>query len=114
MQDFVLIFKGTNYAELGLSPEEMQQKLGKWWAWQGKMQEKGILKGGHALQNNVRLVQGPERTVTDHASAALKEVIGGYYVVSAKDMEEATAIAQDYPDFDEGGQVEIRPVMVYE
>ncbi len=114
MKDFMLIFIGTNYSEMNLSPEEMQKRAGLWFAWQGKMEEAGVVKGGHALQPQMRRVVGAERTVTDIASSELKELVGGYYIVTAKDIEEATEIAQGYPDYDLGGTVEIREVMVFE
>ncbi len=114
MKDFMLIFTSTSYSELGLSPEELQNKMGNWFAWQAKMDKQGIVKGGHALKGEVRHIKGPDRIVTDRTSAELKEVVGGYYVVSAADLEEASKIAQDYPDYDIGGTVEIREIMVYE
>jgi len=114
MSDFMLMFKGTNYADMGLSKEELQQKIGKWWAWQTKLQERGIFKGGSALQSNTRAIKGSDRLVTDQSSAELKEVIGGYFLIEVEDLETATEIAQDYPDFDEGGIVEIRQLMIYD
>lgn len=114
MKDFMLIFIGANYSDIGLSPEAMQTQMGKWWDWHGKMEAKGILKGGHALKPGQRHISGPDRTVTDRASTELKEIVGGYYVISAKDLEEATEVAQGYPDFDLGGTVEVREVMIYE
>lgn len=114
MKDFMLIFIGQGYSEMGLSPEEMQGRMGKWWAWHGKMEEKGILKGGHALQSDVRRIQGADRTITDLASTEIKELVGGYYIVSAKDKDEASKIAEDYPDYDLGGTVEVREVMIFE
>ncbi len=110
----MLIFISEDYAALGLSPEEMQNRMGKWFAWNGKMQSQGIVKHGNALHANARLVTGADRTVSDRTATELKEIIGGYYVVQAKDMEEATQIAQDYPDYDLGGTVEIREIMVFD
>lgn len=114
MKDFMLIFIGSNYAELNLSPEEIQGRMGKWVSWQSKMEEAGIVKSGNALHPDFRRVIGADRTVTDRASAEVKELVGGYYVVSAKDYDEAIKIAQDYPDYDLGGTVEIREVVVFE
>ena len=114
MKDFMLIFIGTNYAELGLSPEEMQGQVGKWMGWQAKMEKAGVLKSGHALTPEVKQIAGTDRTVTDRASTELKELIGGYYIVQANSFEEAIEIAQDYPDYEYGGTVEVREVMVFE
>lgn len=114
MKDFMLIFIGADYADLGLSPEEMQQRMGKWFEWDTKMNEAGIKHDGEALQAPVRRVSGAERTVTDLASSEVKELVGGYYIVKAKDLEAATEIAQGFPDYDLGSIVEIREVMVFD
>jgi len=114
MKDFMLIFIGTDYGAMGLSPEEMQKRMGKWFEWQSKMAEQGVVKGGHALHPEMRLIKGKERTVTDLASVEAKELVGGYYIVSAKDIEGASELAQGYPDYDLGGTVEIREVIVFE
>ena len=114
MKDFMLIFIGANYAELGLSPEDMQGRMGKWWAWHHKMNEAGIVKDGNALQPNAKRVSGTDKVVSDGPFVESKELVGGYYVVSAENAEAAAKIAEDYPDYDLGGIVEIREVMVFE
>lgn len=114
MKDFMLIFIGTNYAEMGLSPEEMQARMGKWWEWHGKMEKDGVVQSGHALHPEMRRVSGPDRTITDRTSTELKELVGGYYIVQAEDHDGAAKIAEGYPDYDIGGTVEIREVMVFE
>lgn len=110
MKDFMLVFLGINYAEMGLSPEEIQGQAGKWMEWQEKMSKQGILKEGNALSGGGKRVSGPNRTVSDRASADLKEYIGGYYIVTAEDYDKAIEVAQDYPDYDIEGTVEIREV----
>lgn len=114
MKEFMMIFTGADYTDLGLSPEELQTRMGKWFAWGNKMQEQGILKGGEALTPQIRRVVGKNRTVTDLTSAEVKEIVGGYYTVSAKDMNAVEKIAEDYPDYDLGGTVEIREIMVFD
>lgn len=81
--------------------------------WNEKMAKQGILKSGNALTPQVKQIVGPDRTVTDRASTELKEIIGGYYIVDADSFESAIEIAQDYPDYDLGGTVEVREVMYY-
>lgn len=114
MKDFMLIFIGANYEELGLSPEQLQTQMGKWFAWGDKMSKQGILKGGNALLTQARRVVGPDRLVSDGPFVEGKELVGGYYVVSAEDFDGAVEVAQDYPDYDLGGTVEIREVMVFD
>ena len=113
MKDFMLVFLGVNYADQGLSPEEIQGRAGRWMGWQQKMLEQGILKEGNALQGGGKRVSGPDRTVTDRASTESKEIIGGYYIVQAESYDAAIAISEDYPDYDLGGIVEVREVLIY-
>ena len=114
MKQFMMIFIGADYADLGLSAEELQSRMGKWFAWGGKMEQAGVLVGGEALVPNIRRIVGENRTVTDLTSAEVKEIVGGYYTVKAKDFDAVQEIAQDYPDFDLGGTVEIREIMVFD
>lgn len=56
----------------------------------------------------VRVVDG-ERVVTDGPFAETKEQIGGYYVVDAKDLDEAIEIAAKIPGA-ATGTIEVRPI----
>jgi hypothetical protein len=114
MKQFMMIFIGADYADLGLSPEQMQERMGKWFAWGSKMENAGILRGGEALTPDIRRVSGANRTVTDLTSAEAKEIVGGYYTIEAKDFDQVQEVAQDFPDYDLGGTVEIREIMVFD
>lgn len=114
MKEFMMIFTGADYTDLGLSPEELQTRMGKWFAWNDKMEQAGVLRGGNALTPQIRRVVGANRTVTDMTSAEVKEIVGGYYIVSTTDMDAVEKIAEDYPDYDLGGTVEIREIMVFD
>ncbi|WP_299108424.1 YciI family protein [uncultured Tenacibaculum sp.] len=114
MKEFMMIFIGTEYTDLGLSPEEMQNRMGKWFAWSEKMEKQGIVKHGNALTPQIRRIVGKNRTVTDLTSAEVKEIVGGYYIITAKDFDAVQEIAQDFPDYDLGNTVEIREVMVFD
>jgi hypothetical protein len=76
--------------------------------------ESGHLKGGNALQpvstaTTVRIREG--KTVTTHGPfAETREQLGGYYLIEAKDLDEATAIAARIPG-SKTGSIEVRPIM---
>lgn len=110
----MLIFTGVEYDDLGLSPDEIQGRMGKWFAWHEKMEKKGIVKYGEALHAKSRIIAGKDRMVTDKASAEAKEIIGGFYVIKAKDFDEAEKVAQDFPDYDLGSSVHIRETVIFE
>ena len=76
----------------------------------------GNFKGGDALQpttnaTTVRVRNGKSMS-TDGPFAETREQLGGYYLIEAKDLDEATAIAARVPSA-KFGSIEVRPVMVY-
>jgi hypothetical protein len=76
--------------------------------------ESGAMKGGEALQPTstataVRLRQG-QRLVTDGPFAETKEALGGFYVVEARDLDEAIELAAKCPGA-RTGSIEVRPIM---
>jgi hypothetical protein len=113
MKEFMLIFIGGSDAA-NLSPEEMQNHLGKWFAWIEELRGKGIYIGGEALQPGGKTVKGPKAVVTDGPFAESKEVVGGYFIVKAGSIEEATEIAKACPDLPMNGVVEVREVQKME
>lgn len=114
MKDFMMIFVGKEYTDLGMSPEDMQNRMEKWFAWGSKMENAGILKGGEALTPQIRRITGANRTVTDLTSAEVKEIVGGFYLIQAENFDAVQKIAKDFPDYDLGNTVEIREIMVFE
>lgn len=62
-----------------------------------------------ATATSVRVREG-KRSVLDGPFAETREQLGGYYMVNAKDLDEAIAIAERIPGARKG-TVEIRPVV---
>jgi hypothetical protein len=78
--------------------------------------ESGNMKAGDALQPTstatcVRIRNGKTLT-TDGPFAETKEQLGGYYLIEAKDLDEATKIAARVPSA-KSGTIEVRPVRVF-
>jgi hypothetical protein len=74
----------------------------------------GNMKAGDALQptataTTVRVREGKTLT-TDGPFAETREQLGGYYLVEAKDLDEATKLAARIPGA-QVGSIEVRPVM---
>jgi len=114
MKDFMMIFIGPDYGDLGLSPDKIQERMGKWWAWHEKMEKAGIIRDGNALEAKIKRISGRDKVVTDLASTEVKELVGGYYVIRVKDFDAAVEEAKNFPDFDLNGTVEVREVMVFD
>jgi len=65
--------------------------------------------GGTAAATTVRVRDG-KRMITDGPFAEAKEVMGGFYILDCKDLDEALEYAARMPDAESSG-VEVRPVM---
>jgi hypothetical protein len=77
------------------------------------IQRRGILEAGEALHptaaaTTVRVRDG-ETITTDGPFAETKEALGGFYLVNARDLDEAIELAARIPGA-RSGSVEIRPV----
>ena len=110
MEKFMLIFQSDTSAPKG-SPEQMQAQMGKWMAWVEKLTKEGRYESGEPLLPGGKLVSGKNKTVTDGPYTEGKELVGGYFVIKAENLDEAVEIAKDCPDFDYGASVQVRPVM---
>lgn len=109
-QEYILLFRGNEWYN-GLSPEELQNVMGKFKAWFDRLSEQGIVKGGQPLVSEGKIVSGKNgRVVTDGPFAESKEAIGGYFLLAVNSLDEAVAVAKDCPGLEYGAQVEVRPV----
>jgi hypothetical protein len=58
-------------------------------------------------------VRGGKVSTTDGPFAETKEQLGGYYLIEAKDLNDAIQVASRIPSA-RHGSVEVRPIMVFE
>ncbi len=112
MKSFMFIFRGGLDPQAA-SPEEMQQNMQKWMGWVEELQQKNIYKAGEALLPTGKTLQ-KNNVITDGPYAESKEIVGGFFIVSAESLEAALEIAKGCPDLALGGTVEVRDVMVFE
>ncbi|HNC01174.1 MAG TPA: YciI family protein, partial [Leptospiraceae bacterium] len=65
---------------------------------------------GDALQVSGKHVKGPKKVVSDGLYAKGNEMVGGYLIVNANDMNDAVEISKGCPILIEDGSVEVRPI----
>ena len=107
----MLLFRGAHW-DKGLSPEELQQVIGKVMAWFEGLKEQGKVKAGQPLGAEGRTVSGRKgRPVADGPFAESKEAVGGYLLLRADNLDEAVAIAKTNPTLEYGITIEVRPVL---
>ena len=109
MEKFIFLFRGGMMQKL--SPQEQEANMGKWLAWIEKLTKEGRYLAGEPLLPTGKTIAGQKKVVTDGPFAESKEVIGGFFMVNAKNYEDAVAMAKDCPDYELGGIVEVREVM---
>lgn len=112
MEKFMLIFHGGMPPDQ--SPEQMQENMSKWMAWIDKLNKSGQYEAGEPLLPGGKLITGKKKTVTDGPYTEGKELVGGFFLIKAKDMDEAVKICDDYPDYENGGSIQVRQVMKIE
>ncbi len=108
------------YADPAREPKygtpEFQKMMGDYFAFSQKARAAGAFVAGDGLQGaetatSVRVKSGKVETM-DGPFAVTKELLGGYYILECKDLDEAIAWAAQIPSA-AWGTVEIRPVMIY-
>jgi hypothetical protein len=116
MQYMCLIYDNEQVWQ-GMSDDEKNAVYGEYGAFTQSIQESGNMVAGDALQptstaTTVRVRDG-ETLMTDGPFAETKEQLGGYYLIEAKDADEALAIAARIPSA-KYGSIEVRPVIVFD
>ena len=112
---YMLLIYTDETADQG-SPEDFEQMMKEYNAFGQWLQEAGIGRGGEALQSvqtatTVRVRSG-ETLATDGPFAETKEQLGGFYIVDAKDLDQAIEAASRIPGA-KHGSVEVRPIMEF-
>jgi hypothetical protein len=73
------------------------------------------IRGGERLRpvasaTTLRFNGNGQRLISDGPFAETKEQLGGFYVIEAKDLDEAVEWASKMPHLADGGSVDIRPI----
>jgi len=99
-----------------LPKADIEKAMKEYWAFEDSIKQSGHYLGSNALEDTetattVRVRNGKIST-TDGPFVETKEQLGGYYLIEAKDLDEATKIAGRVPSA-RTGTIEVRPVRVF-
>jgi hypothetical protein len=115
MKDFLYIFRDTlqnTEAYMKLSPAEIEADMQRWNAWMTGLAESGNLGTGQPLLPEGKVVKGPSKKITDGPYVEGKDIVGGYMLIKAKDLQQATELSKGCPALlSPGGTVEVREIM---
>ena len=105
---YMLIFRETTPERYqSMSDEERRKRLNDWNAWCDELAGAGRLQSGNPLLPEGAVVS--EKGV-DGPFTEAKELVGGYFLVTAASLAEATEIARQSPNLPYGMSIEVRPV----
>lgn len=110
MKDFALIFRQPDNDHSKKTKEELETIDKKWHDWIG-----GIAAQGKFTPGGLRLVMDGKvlksgGVITDGPFVEIRELLGGFILIKADNLDEATTLAHGCPALDNNGSVEIRPI----
>lgn len=111
---YMLLIYGPADSANAPSQEELEAEMPRWFAYSQALEQAGVFLAGDALQGSetattVRVRDG-ETLVSDGPFAETKELLGGYYLIDAPDLETAKEWAAKMPNI-HYGSVEVRPIL---
>jgi hypothetical protein len=113
MQYLLLIYSNENRWDKSNSLER-ENVLGEFRAFTQSIHQSGLLRGANELDLTSKAVtvrvRDGKSMVTDGPFAETKEQLGGYYLIEAKDQQDAIAIAARIPSA-RWGSIEVRPII---
>ena len=100
----------------GMSKAESDAFMGEYFQFTEGIRKSGHYVAGEALEpvgsaTTVRVRNGKMST-TDGPYAETKEQLGGYFLIEAKDLNDALQVASRIPSA-KTGSIEVRPIMVF-
>ena len=99
-----------------MSKAESDAYMGEYFQFTNDIKASGQYLGGNALQpvhtaTTIRSRNGKLST-TDGPFAETKEQLGGYYLIEARDLNDALQVAQKIPSV-RTGSIEVRPIQEF-
>jgi hypothetical protein len=113
---YLLMIYETEANRTKVNPADMGKMMAEYKAFTESIVGSGNYKGGNALEpiataTTVRVREG-KVVSTDGPFAETREQLGGYYLIEAKNLDEAISIAARIPSA-KWGSVEVRPIRVF-
>ena len=111
---YAILIYGQEYPAPGPGEPGFDEYMAPWIAFNRKHGENGTLVTGAELRPVAtattirREYGGGDDTIVDGPFAETKEVLGGFYIIDAADLDQALSVAADMPM--PAGSFEVRPL----
>ncbi|MGB5821570.1 MAG: YciI family protein [Saonia sp.] len=113
MKDYLLLIRTEGSVWEDLSPEQLQKHMEHGSAYIGKLIKEGTLKSASPIEKDgSRIIKESNGALKDGPFNESKEVVAGYFHITAGDIDDAVGIAKENPIFgDIPTKIEIYPMM---
>lgn len=110
MPRFMVLLKEDDHAWARLSAEEKQALMQKYFAWVKELRDGDHMRGGDPLATGGRVLRVAGGEIVEGPYTETKEVITGFFMIEAADLDEAARLARGCPALGHGESVLVRPV----
>ena len=112
MDEFVYLYRRPLHSR---TAQEMQEALEKYQTWFNDLEARGrVVQYGQPLDPKAgRLVKDRDGSISDGPYAETKDIVVGFSIIRAENIDEAAALARSCPILEQGGMIEIRPVLKF-
>jgi hypothetical protein len=111
MQKYLCLFRGGDARMAEMSPAEVEAHMGEWRVWMEGLAEKGLLIDSMPLKAEGKQISKGGSVVTDGPFAEGAEIVGGYLMINASSLEDATELTKGCPILDaDDGHIEVREI----
>ena len=114
MPRYMFLLNRTNNVDFSkFSPEEIQAVTQDYMNWRNKIAAEGRTISGDKLKDEggkQLAMQDGELRITDGPFAEVKEILGGYFAITAENYDDAVELSKDCPHLKYGGTINIREI----
>lgn len=110
MKDYLLLIREPDGRAEAQDPEFAASHQEHWKDWISKMLADNRLSGGKSLTLEGRIIR-PDGSVTEGLHRSGTEIVGGFLLLRASNLDDATTLARSCPVFEAGGYIEIRELV---
>lgn len=110
MPQFALLMREDDNAWSRLPEKEQERLLGLYLAWVKTLKAKGALVTGAPFGPGGRIIRNRDGEFRESVYSERRQVETGFFLIEAKDLEDATQLARGCPALGHGETVVVRPV----
>jgi hypothetical protein len=116
MKEFIMLIRKPNSNKEALPADTQLEFLKSCQLYIEELGAKGHLLAAQPIERAGCIISKPQDSWLEHSFNINEEVLGGYYLIRAKDLGEAIELAKQNPEFtfNPGARIEVRPLKMKE